>query len=146
MASNEFVLNKLCSTAPPIVPEPTIAYQAVKRFPGNKCEYIISEFMATVSGSPLAKSPPFQMLSRSWGRLSPHALDDGHPASMMEEHITSVITLLKPENESEVNAEHYEIDILVRLLASIHKEKRAAIGQVIENRLVDAALSTRITE
>lgn len=143
MASNEFVLSKLRATAPPFIQEPTTAYQAVKRFPGDNCGRIVSEFSAVVPGSPESNVPPFRMVSRSWGRLRPIKMENGQIGSVMEERLLTNVTLLKPTTPVEKKTKHCEIDILVRLLVSIYKEKQALMRQVIENKLIDAVIAAR---
>lgn len=144
MASPEFVLSKLCAISPPVVVETSSAYHALKRFPGDQCECLMSEFSAMVPGSSVVKSPAFQLSSRSWGRLIPSKLQSSTVACVMEEFILTNVTFSNSADAADQQTDHCEIDILTRLLVTGYMEKRAAIGQVIENRLVDAAIAARM--
>lgn len=145
--SPDVVLTKVVVQEPPMIMKPATIYQALKRFPGVNCTYVLWEFTALTEGVMGVGNPPFQITVRGWGRLQPAKLGDGTAGALFHEASTTTLTILDPRSSpmttetSEEPGAHREIGILTRLFASLYQQKQASMRQVIENLVLDATLA-----
>lgn len=132
-------LNVSCS---PIIGRPVTIYQAFKRYIGDNEITIITE-VAAMTTEMSGPAPALQVIGQGWGRIAPSALPDGSFGTNLQVFTTSILTLLEPASPSRDETEgHNEIGMLSQLIMSAMREKKQLTRQLIENLLLDAALSS----
>lgn len=133
---------------PPVLAKPVTAYRVVKRFVGVDSVRLVAEIALATTESPGSEFPPLQVVHQGWGRFFPVKLGDGTAATMLQGFITSVLTILEPEDGldpgrplQEGETRHREIDILSELIMSAYREKQTMVQRELETVLLDATLS-----
>lgn len=135
------MLTKLVDHATSTIASPTVLYQAVKRFPGKDCVFIVWEISALLSGNSGTWPTNAGIISRGWGRLRPLWLRNGSVGSVREEYSLSSLTALNPSEQGIID--HHKLSLLIEMIMTIGKEKRAKVNQLMENLLVDATVAAK---
>lgn len=139
------VMKRLTAIRPQISPNTITMCTVCKRYPFGDRTDLVWESCVTIDGSIKSSLPPLNIVLQGWGRFFPTTLSNGSPATMMQAFSTSILTILEVEDTASQppteEKQHIEIDILTRLILSSCLERQETAQQIMENLLLDEALS-----